>query len=136
MIYFRWDEKYCIGIEEIDEQHRYLVQLVNELYDAMYAGQGREILEKVLASLIRYTQIHFQTEEHFMKTHVYPAYAEHKQIHEKMAARVLDLQNAFHKGEIANPVQISNFLKAWLVKHILKTDRKFADFYQQKKSGS
>jgi len=46
----------------------------------------------------------------------------------------MELQTAFQKGEVSNPVQISNFLKAWLVKHILKTDRKFADFYQQKKT--
>ncbi|MGE0087100.1 MAG: bacteriohemerythrin [Desulfococcaceae bacterium] len=133
MIYFRWNDKYSIGIEEIDAQHRQLVQMVNELYEAMYAGQGREALGKVLSSLILYTQTHFQTEERFMKLHDYPGYDGHKQIHEKMAAKVLDLQNAFHRGEVSNPVQISNFLKAWLVKHILKTDRKYADFYQQKK---
>ncbi|MEZ4524964.1 MAG: bacteriohemerythrin [Desulfobacterales bacterium] len=133
MIYFRWNEKYSIGIAEIDAQHRQLVQMVNELYEAMYAGQGREALEKVLTGLIRYTRTHFQTEEHFMKIHDYPGYAEHKQIHEKMAAKVMEFQYAFQNGEVSNPVQISNFLKAWLIKHILKTDRKYADFYQQRK---
>jgi len=60
MIYFRWNEKYSVGIAEIDAQHRHLVKMVNDLYEAMYAGQGREALGKILSGLIRYTQTHFQ----------------------------------------------------------------------------
>lgn len=131
--YFQWDEKYNIGIKEIDMQHRRLVQMVNELYSAMYAGEGRDVLGDVLGGLLLYTKIHFQTEERFMKKHNFPEFISHQQIHEKMKTRVLELKKKFEEGKISNPVQISNFLKAWLIKHILKTDMKYAYFYKTKK---
>lgn len=132
--YFHWDEKYNVGIKEIDAQHRQLAQLVNELYTAMYAGEGRDVLDDVLTGLLLYTQIHFQTEEDFMKKHGFPEFNTHKQIHEKMKSKVLELKKAFEEEKISNPVQISNFLRSWLIRHILKTDMKYAVFLREGKS--
>ncbi len=132
MIFFKWHDSFNIGIAKVDEQHRQLVELVNSFYSAMYEGEGQKTVGETLAKLARYTQNHFSYEEKQMIIYGYPGYIEHKKIHEKMSAKVLQLLQQFEQGKIYNPVQMANFLKNWLSKHILGTDIKFGKFYQRK----
>lgn len=128
MPFFQWEDEYSIGIRIIDEQHKELVAMLNELYEAMHAGKGREALGRVLAGLIRYTRLHFAAEEQLMRAHEYPDYERHREKHEKMAAKVMELKTAYETEAISSPVQISNFLKNWLAKHILGTDKAFGAY--------
>jgi len=128
MTFFPWEDRYRIGVDKIDLQHEKLVGLLNDLYNAMHAGEGRAALSRVLTGLTRYVETHFQTEEQIMRDRGYPDLALHRRKHEKMTQKVGDLQSAFESGKIISPVQISNFLKGWLQKHILETDRQFGDF--------
>ena len=63
MGYIRWSEKYSVNVTKIDEQHKKLVSLINEMYDAMRAGKGKDILGAVIAKIVDYTVYHFSTEE-------------------------------------------------------------------------
>lgn len=128
MPFFQWEDEYAIGIRLIDEQHKELVALLNELYEAMHAGKGRDALGQVLTGLVRYTRLHFATEEQLMRANQYPDYERHKEKHEKMAAKVLELKAAYDTARISSPVQISNFLKNWLARHILGTDKAFGRY--------
>ena len=58
-----WDQGFSVGVGSIDEQHKKLIGLLNDLHDAMRFGKGRDVLGKVLAELIDYTAYHFRTEE-------------------------------------------------------------------------
>ena len=69
MAFFNWEDRFSVGIAEIDMQHQKLVQMLNELYDAMKAGKGNDVLGKVLNGMIQYTASHFATEERYMKLH-------------------------------------------------------------------
>jgi hemerythrin len=128
MTFFPWDDRYRIGVDRIDLQHEKLVGLLNDLYEAMHAGEGREALSRVLTGLTRYVQTHFSFEEQMMRERGYPGFSAHREKHEKMTRKVMEIQEAFEKGDIISPVQVSNFLKGWLQKHIMETDRKFGDF--------
>ncbi len=132
MAYFRWQTAYETGIAKIDEQHRQLVDHLNQLYDAMQAGKGKDALEKVFRGLAAYTQSHFAAEEGLMKLYRFPEYEDHKATHEKMAAHVRKLEQDFKDGNIHSPLQITNFLKDWLAKHIMDTDQKYAPFLKAK----
>jgi len=94
----------------------------------MGAGQGKDKLGQVLASLIKYTQTHFATEEKFMESRGYPDYAQHKCEHDRLTATVVDFQRKFQRNEVALTVDIMGFLKDWLVKHILGCDKKYVPF--------
>jgi len=61
-----------VNIQSIDEQHKKLVALVNNLNDAMSSGKGQLIMGKILDDLVAYTKTHFATEERLMTTHTYP----------------------------------------------------------------
>ena len=63
MAYFSWKDEYRVGVIAIDSQHQRLVSYLNDLYEAMEAGTGREKVIEILDGLIVYTKLHFKTEE-------------------------------------------------------------------------
>lgn len=128
MAFLNWSENYSVGIEKIDRQHKKIVSFLNELYEAMQCGQGKDVLGKVLSNLVLYTKTHFATEEQLMAHHKFPDYQNHKNIHAKMAAKVLDLNQQYLDGALTSPIQITNFLKKWLTNHINETDKKYSPF--------
>jgi hemerythrin len=132
MAFFNWQESYRTGIAKIDDQHRRLVDYLNDLYTAMQSGQGRDALERVFKGLLAYTQQHFAAEEGLLKRYRYPDYEAHKAVHDKLTAHVQHLYAQFQAGAIASPIQITNFLKDWLQKHILGTDQKYAPYLKSK----
>ena len=132
MALFEWKNDYSVGIAKIDEQHMELVVFLNELYDSMKAGKGKDTLNAVLKSLMEYTRTHFTTEESLMKLYAYPDYEAHKQKHEKMTQHVLELKKQYDFGQISSPIQIANFLKDWLTKHIQGTDKSYGPFLNAK----
>ncbi len=132
MSFFDWEDRYSVGIREIDDQHKQLVALLNELYEAMHAGRGKDALGRVLTGLADYTRFHFAAEELLMRTHHYPDYPIHREKHRKMAAKVAELAEAFADGTLFSPVQISNFLKGWLQRHIMGTDRQLGAYLRDR----
>ena len=132
MAFFEWKDEYSVGIVKIDNQHKTLVGFLNELYESMKAGKGKDTLDAVLIKLVEYTKTHFATEESLFKLYKYPDYEVHKQKHDKLAAYVLELKQQFDSGQISNPIQITNFLKDWLGKHIMGTDQLYGPFLNAK----
>ena len=127
-----WGPMLEVGVKEIDAQHRKLVDLANELSDAQIAGKAKDALGKTLAELVRYTVSHFATEERLMDQHKYPATAEHKQLHKDLVKTVSDFKAKFDKGDAALSQDVMNFLRDWLTKHIMNTDKTFAKDLIQK----
>lgn len=127
-----WKEDYVVNVREIDDQHKKLVAMINELHDAMLAKKAKEVLGPLLSKLVAYCASHFATEEKLLKTHGYPEYDDHKEKHEKMTAKVLALQNDWKAGRVNLTLDVSKFLKDWLDKHILGTDKKYGPFLNGK----
>ena len=132
MSFFEWKDDYSVGVNKIDKQHEKLVGYLNELDESMKAGKGKDSLGVVLNGLVEYTKTHFTTEESLLKLHKFPGFEEHKKKHIKMTEHVLSLNRKYASGEISNPIQITNFLKEWLAKHILETDKLYGPFLNGK----
>jgi len=126
MAYFSLSDDLKVGNSFIDQDHQKLVDLVNQLHAAMAQGHGKEVLGKILAELIRYSREHFKREEEHMQRIGYPGYAAHKQEHDKLIKDVVELQNKFNAGNGMLSVQVSTFLRNWLVNHIMKVDKDLA----------
>lgn len=127
-----WDENYAVGITEIDEQHKKLVNLISVLNEAIYAGQGCEQLEKVFTELVEYTKIHFANEEELLTSNSYPDIEKHKEKHEELTKEVANFQSQFSDGMVFITMQVMEFLKDWLINHILDIDKKYAPFLKDK----
>lgn len=127
-----WSDSLSVNVEEINTQHKRLLELINQLHDAMGQGKGREVVGKVLDGLIDYTRTHFAYEERLMVAQVYPSYLKHKVEHDALTKKVLDLQSRFLSGEIVITMEVMNFLKDWLSTHIMNVDKLFGAYLNGK----
>jgi hemerythrin len=132
MALITWDESYSVKVKQFDDQHKKLIDMVNELHDAMKVGKGKEVLEKILAGLIQYTVTHFADEDRLMKLHNYPGYEQHKKEHNLLTIRVSDLQRTYHEGSAVLSQSVMTFLKEWLQNHIQGTDKDYGPFLNSK----
>jgi hemerythrin-like metal-binding protein len=121
---------YSINVPFIDGQHRRLLEIVNDFYDALRARHGRNVVFEILNRLIHYAEKHFKDEEELMKRAGYPA-AEAEQ-HINMHVGLVEDVFKLHKqlSEQANPdlASVDLFLNSWLINHILTVDKKLLPF--------
>lgn len=117
-----WNSKMETGIREVDEQHKQLVGLINQLNEAMYAGKGRDLLGHTLVSLEKYALFHFGTEERLMAVHGYSEAASHKRGHQSFIDDIRRFRSRFDAGRVF-PVEIMFFLREWIIYHIMLSDR-------------
>ena len=132
MAVFAWSEKYSVGVGEIDDQHKKLIALIERLNAAMRQGQGKQALGGILSELVKYVGTHFAAEERLMKTHGYPEYEPHKEKHDKITKKVLDIQDAFETNGTNVTLDVMKYLENWVDKHILGTDMKYSSFFVEK----
>lgn len=132
MALFVWNDTFSVNIKQIDEQHKKLVNILNNLHDAMKSGKGSQVLSNVFAELIRYAGEHFTTEEKLMTAYNYPEYSSHKLIHNGLTQKVVEFQKNFQQGQKALSMEVMDFLKNWLQNHILGTDKKYGPFLNSK----
>lgn len=129
---YAWKESYSVGVALFDGQHKYLIGLIAKLQDAMYEGRGRDAIGQTLAALSQYSKIHFAAEERLLGACDYLEFDQHKAEHDHLTAKVHEFQSRFASGQIALTVQMMQFLRDWLVNHILGADRKYALFLSVK----
>lgn len=128
-----WNEKMAVGVNLLDTDHRKLVGMVNELYDAVVKGQGKESLGKVLDGLVDYTKIHFAHEEKFFAQTNYPDAAAHKKEHDALTQQVLEVQKKYQSGATSTlSLEVMNFLKDWLINDIQGSDKKYGPYLNSK----
>lgn len=126
-----WSDEYSVEIQEIDEQHKKLVNIINRLYDALAAKKDREKVEAVLVELIEYTKVHFAVEETLMRIFHYEEYDAHKEIHDRIVAKVLDFKMKYDAGDEKVGMELLMFLKEWLFDHINKVDKRYTKDFQK-----
>jgi len=124
-----WSDELSVGIEEIDNQHKVLVDLINEMHTAIQERRGSEAVQHVLSKLADYTRIHFAVEESLMRLLGYPGYDEHKAKHEELIAHMVELQEKVASGKTAISFELMHFLKLWLTKHIMESDKEYSSFF-------
>ena len=127
-----WTDALSIGIEEIDEQHRELVRLLNQLHSAIMEKHGALVCIEILDRLVEYTRVHFTVEESLMRLLGYPDYAPHRQEHEKLIDQIVTLQQKLKSGEVNVTFELLHFLRNWLTHHILETDRAYVPYFTSK----
>jgi len=132
MSLIKWKEEYSVKVPEIDEQHKKLISLINQLADAMSVGKGRDVLNGVLAELMSYTEYHFEAEEKLFREHGYPEHERHSQAHDELTAKTRELKAAFDRGETKLSVDVMLFLSAWLNRHILDEDKQYQPYLSGK----
>ena len=133
---FSWKDKYLTGCQQIDEEHRRLFAIADNLHKAMLAGRGNDSLQQLFAELFDYTRTHFQREEALMRGAGYPDLSRHKSQHEAFTRRVLDLHAQANDKKLAITVETLRFLSDWLNNHICRMDMEVAAHIARVRPGS
>jgi len=126
--YLKWKDEYNTGINSIDQQHRKLVNLINQLQTAVDHSTGQEFESEALDELVDYTRTHFRYEEGLMEQNQYPDFEPHKAQHEKMIKKVSEVLAEYEKNHDQAMNQAVVFLKDWLITHINGTDKEYSSF--------
>ena len=120
-----WSDKYAIGIQKIDDQHRKFFEAAQLLSDEILNCTGEEAVEGSLAFLRQYASQHFADEEAMMQEHGYPKLAEHKGLHGEFIERLEDLldEHDVYKAPTQDMADdILELTQGWLIDHILNED--------------
>jgi len=122
MSFISWSEDFSIGIDEIDEQHKKLLRLINSLHQRLVAGDANDIMGKVLDRVADYAEFHFSTEEQWMAQYSYPDTAQHIDEHRQFVVYITALQNRLRNDQGGIAEATMAFLTDWLSRHILEAD--------------
>lgn len=120
-----WTDTFSVKVAEIDTQHKKLVEMINKLYEAMKVGKSKDVMGEILNNLISYTATHFKTEEKYFDLYSYPEKENHKTEHKEFVETVTKFKNDFDSGNATISIELMNFLRDWLTKHINGTDKKY-----------
>jgi hemerythrin len=132
MALIAWDPIFSVNIELVDKQHQMLVQIINDLYDAMIAGKDKDLLGKLINRLHTYAAMHFAREEHFFETFGYPETSIHVREHKDFEKKVSDFEAQFKAGRQSLSKDIVTFLSDWLVKHIKGSDKRYGPYLNER----
>ena len=134
-----WDDSIALNISEIDNQHKRLVNIINEMFDAMKDARGTAVIDDILKRLVGYTDYHFGTEEKYFDQFRYLESEHHKEEHRYLVEQVNEFKKAFDEGKIKRDgsdsvltVDLWKLLKYWLINHIKISDKKYASLFKEK----
>lgn len=120
MSYWVWNPACELGIKEIDDQHRQMIEYINDLSYARSSGE-RESTLKVLSSFMEYTRIHFEFEEALLEEANYPLWRSHKRMHDSFIAKINQSIERINEGkEMSKSLEVE--LHIWLMNRIQDDD--------------
>lgn len=128
---FTWSDDYSVNIPAIDEQHKGLIELINQLHVAIIEHHGKSTAREVLDRLSEYTHDHFALEERLMTLSHYPGIEAHRAQHQEMIEQVRTLQHRFYDENKPIAFELLYVLKKWLVHHINESDKRFGLYFAQ-----
>jgi hemerythrin len=127
-----WDDKFSVGIAEIDRQHKSLIDFTNELFDACRTAGAEDVFRTTVRKAVAYVKTHFAYEEALMRVHGYPDMPVHKLEHEEFVRQILQKVSDYEEGRPFVANAFVRFLKDWYLNHIAISDFKYRKFFSEK----
>jgi hemerythrin len=127
-----WSSKLSCGVKLIDDQHKGLVNLVNEMFNHINGNevQERNYFNRVIQEAVKYVRVHFATEEKIMIATKFAGYAEHKKEHDSFVLAVLNNVRDYEAGKRLTLVSFTRFLKEWILSHIAVMDKQYFGYFK------
>ena len=128
-----WNDTYSVGVPALDDQHKKLVSMINQLADCHAARNcgSSGAFHEVLSRMFDYSQVHFKAEEDYLRRIGYPQLADQKIEHAAFVGKMAAFSMAAAEG-VPDEVAVHRYLKAWLLSHILESDMQYRSFAESK----
>jgi hemerythrin len=123
-----WDNSLVLGIKQIDEQHQQLVRLLGKSYNAIILDGPQTEFDLIVKELSDYSAYHLSTEERLMTEYGFPHMNSHLLEHAELSRNVKEFRDKCDSEDSSVAIDVLVFLRGWLINHILKTDRLYAEF--------
>lgn len=129
---FKWENKLSVNIENIDDEHKKLIDMLNEFYDNIISKTNKENVLQLIGKMKDYTIFHFTNEENLLRDHEYPRLDAHIAEHKKFVDKVGEMEQRFNEGKLILSLEVTTFLKDWLINHIMVSDQKYAEYFKKR----
>lgn len=135
MAAFQWKEEYNLNIEEIDKQHKKLLEIGKRAYDIAIIDDGYDRYDEIMTiidELLEYTKYHFEYEEKMLKEYNYDHIHNQEEEHGFYVYKINEVASRDEQDIDDNQrkvvLEIIDFLSEWISKHINVADRQYAVF--------
>jgi hemerythrin len=125
---FVWKREYDLGIAEIDDQHKMIMEKFNALSEAISEGSGQPRIAALIVELIDYAQKHFHDEEELFAKTGYPREKEQRIAHRDFGAKAETFYQSYLRNSTINAVEVLGFLQDWIKNHLLTLDMDYKEF--------
>jgi hemerythrin len=122
MALLEWRDEYSTGIEDVDDEHRDLIDIVNRLHALMLATDSKLTVPAFIDGLIKGVSAHFALEERIMDESGYPESARHREDHERLLDELREFKAAFARAEEVDSVELAMRLEPWFSRHLIIHD--------------
>ena len=128
-----WSNTYSMGIKLIDDQHKGLIDFVNDLFNHSNGKEDEEraYFKDVIKIAVSYAKNHFATEEKYMLATKFAGYAEHKKAHDEFILTVLKTVKDAESGKRLVLEKFAYFLKNWVFSHVAGMDVLYAHYFKK-----
>ena len=124
MSVLQWRDEFSVGIEEVDHEHKELIELIRNLQQEMQGGMDTDKILDALGEIYAQISAHFALEEKAMRTMNYSAYADHKEDHETLLDDLRDIMDEVEDDGVLDEVQLTDDLDRWFSDHFKTHDAK------------
>ena len=124
MTVLQWREEFSVGIEEVDHEHRELIELIRRLQQDLQAGADADKVIDVLGEIYNQIAAHFALEEKMMRKTHYAAFADHKEDHETLLDDLRDIMDEVEDDGVLDEAQLTDDLDRWFSDHFKTHDAK------------
>lgn len=131
MALFTWSETFAVGIQEMDQQHQHMVEIMNRLHTALAHARAQHELQDIFSALLTHAASHFAAEERLMDLHHYPQAQTHKLAHQALTQQLKLLHARMREDPTLLSMELMDFLRCWLDDHIQQMDSALGEHLQR-----
>jgi hemerythrin len=128
-----WSATFSVGIKPIDDQHKELLKLTNDLFNHCVGDNEseRKYFKQAIGKALDYVKVHFSTEEKLMAATKFGGYGEHKREHDAFVLTVVEQVRSFNEGKPFALLTFTKFLKNWILTHIAVSDKQYSEHFKK-----
>jgi hemerythrin-like metal-binding protein len=127
-----WTDDIAFGIDEMDDQHKQLIALINQLQDSVSQGKNKKEIKENLRSFIDFASYHFGNEEQYFDQFGFSDSENHCAEHKKFLKELKQLQINYSGSKENFPIETLASLKNRLLTHFEESDIKYKDLFKLK----
>jgi hemerythrin-like metal-binding protein len=127
-----WKDEFSVGVDQMDEQHKKIIAMINRLIREQKVVTEPETVAKLLTEMTDYTREHFRAEEYLMSEYGYDRKESQVKQHKDFIRKTMEFCSASNVGPNILSVALLEYLSTWLVDHILEEDMQYKAFFQEK----